>query len=62
VFPVRYELPTGGGCSVGVVRSWTKATELVMNKKVDRLNGLVVRVPGHRMEMYCADSGIGVYF
>jgi hypothetical protein len=30
VFPVRYEQNLNGGRSVGIVRSRTKATELVM--------------------------------
>jgi hypothetical protein len=46
--------PTVGGCSVGVVRSRTEATGFIFIYEYDRLCGLVVRVPGYRMEMYCA--------
>jgi hypothetical protein len=30
----------------------------VMQKKVDHLCGLLVRVPGYRMEMYCVSCGV----
>jgi hypothetical protein len=34
----------------------------VMYKKVDRLCGLVVRVPGYTMEMYCASCKVRTEF
>jgi hypothetical protein len=34
----------------------------VTKKKVDRTCGLVVRVPGYRMEMYCVSCEIGTEF
>jgi hypothetical protein len=34
----------------------------VMQKKVDRLCGLVVRVPGYRTEMYCASCEVRTEF
>jgi hypothetical protein len=34
----------------------------VMQKKVDRLSGLVVRVPGCRTEMYCASCEVRTEF
>jgi hypothetical protein len=33
-----------------------------MYKKVDRLCGLVVRVPGYRTEMYCASCEVRTEF
>jgi hypothetical protein len=34
----------------------------VMEKKVDRLCGLVVRVPGYRSDMYCASCEVRTEF
>jgi hypothetical protein len=34
----------------------------VIQKKVDRLFGLVVRVPGYTTEMYCASCEVGIAF
>jgi hypothetical protein len=34
----------------------------VMQKNVDRLRGLVVRVPGYRTEMYCVSCEIRTEF
>jgi hypothetical protein len=34
----------------------------VMEKKVDRLRGLVVRVPGYRTEMYCTSCEVRTEF
>jgi hypothetical protein len=42
VFPVRYELNL----------------YIYMQKKVDRLCGLVVRVPGYRAEIYCVSCEV----
>jgi hypothetical protein len=47
VFPVRYEL---------------NLCKYVMQKKVDRLCCLVVRVPGHRTEMYCVSCEVRTEF
>jgi hypothetical protein len=46
VFPVRYELNL----------------YIVMQKKVDRLCGLVVRVPGYRTEVYCVSCEVRTEF
>jgi hypothetical protein len=46
VFPLRYELNL----------------YIVMWKKVDRLCGLVVRVPGYRTEMNCASCEVRTEF
>jgi hypothetical protein len=52
--------PRSGGRSVGIVGSRTQIMEL--KKKVDRLCGLVVRVPGYITEMCCVSCEVRTEF